>query len=102
MSSISASRLLPAKWTLLQIVNGTVLLIVTRFAGTDRSHPALTPRFLYGNIDAADEVTYDEAVAGAQRSDPKSGDPADYPAEHDPQANAIRIYNYVRMVRDVI
>ena len=39
--------------------------------------------------------------AGAQRSDPKSGDPTDWPTGHDPQGDAIRIYNYVRLVRDV-
>ncbi|KAA3655506.1 MAG: DUF1566 domain-containing protein [Chloroflexi bacterium] len=38
--------------------------------------------------------------AGAQRSDPKSGDPNDYPTGHGPQGDAIRIYNYVRCVRD--
>ncbi len=38
--------------------------------------------------------------AGAQRSDPKSGDPNDYPTGHGPQGDAIRIYNYVRLVRD--
>ncbi len=38
--------------------------------------------------------------AGAQRSDPKSGDPADYPYGHGPQGDAIRIYNYVRCVRN--
>ncbi len=38
--------------------------------------------------------------AGAQRSDPKSGNPADYPTGHGPQGDAIRIYNYVRLVRD--
>ncbi|MFZ5451239.1 MAG: DUF1566 domain-containing protein [Thermodesulfobacteriota bacterium] len=38
--------------------------------------------------------------AGAQRSDPKSGNPADYPYGHGPQGDAIRIYNYVRLVRD--
>ncbi len=38
--------------------------------------------------------------AGAQRSDPKVGDPADYPTGHGPQGDAIRIYNYVRLVRD--
>jgi len=37
--------------------------------------------------------------AGAQRSDPKDGDPADYPEGHGPQGDAIRIYNYVRLVR---
>lgn len=38
--------------------------------------------------------------AGAQRSDPKSGNPGDYPYGHGPQGDAIRIYNYVRCVRD--
>jgi len=39
--------------------------------------------------------------AGAQRSDPKDGDPADYPRGHGPQGDVIRIFNYVRAVRDV-
>lgn len=38
--------------------------------------------------------------AGAQRSDPKSGNPADFPIGRGPQGDAIRIYNYVRLVRD--
>ncbi len=38
--------------------------------------------------------------AGAQRSDPKTGDPADYPTGHGPQGDVIRIYNYVRCVRN--
>jgi len=37
--------------------------------------------------------------AGSQRSDPKTGDPADYPSGHGPQGDAIRIYNFVRLVR---
>lgn len=36
--------------------------------------------------------------AGAQRSDPKTGDPDNYPTGHGPQGDAIRIYNYVRCV----
>lgn len=39
--------------------------------------------------------------AGAQRSDPKTGDPADYPTGHGPQGDATRIYQYVRLVRDI-
>lgn len=39
--------------------------------------------------------------AGAQRSDPKSGDPDDYRYGRGPQGDAIHIYNYVRCVRDV-
>ncbi|MBK1724397.1 DUF1566 domain-containing protein [Thiocystis violacea] len=38
--------------------------------------------------------------AGAQRSDPKAGDPADFPTGRGPQGDAIRIYNTVRLVRD--
>jgi len=36
--------------------------------------------------------------AGAQRSDPKSGDPSEWPTGRGPQGDAIRIYNYVRCV----
>lgn len=39
--------------------------------------------------------------AGAQRSDPKTGDSADYPFGHGPQGDAIRIYNHARLVRDL-
>ncbi|MBF0210669.1 MAG: DUF1566 domain-containing protein [Desulfamplus sp.] len=39
--------------------------------------------------------------AGCQRSDPKSGEPSAYPTGHGPQGDAIRIYNYVRLVRDL-
>jgi hypothetical protein len=38
--------------------------------------------------------------AGSQRSDPKIGDPADYPTGHGPQGDAIRIFNFVRLVRE--
>jgi Protein of unknown function (DUF1566) len=37
--------------------------------------------------------------AGAQRSDPKSGNPADFPKGRGPQGDAIRILNYTRCVR---
>lgn len=37
--------------------------------------------------------------AGAQRSDPKSGDPGDWPNGHGPQGDVVRINNYVRCVR---
>jgi len=38
--------------------------------------------------------------AGCQRSDPKAGNPANYPTGFAPQGDAVRIYNYVRLVRD--
>ena len=37
--------------------------------------------------------------AGAQRSDPKVGDPNAFPQGRGPQGDAVRIYNYVRLVR---
>ncbi len=38
--------------------------------------------------------------AGAQRSDPKTGDPADFPYGRGPQGDAVRIDNFVRPVRN--
>ncbi|MBV2361506.1 DUF1566 domain-containing protein [Thalassococcus sp. CAU 1522] len=38
--------------------------------------------------------------AGAQRSDPKVGDAANYPKGNGPQGDAIRVLNHVRLVRD--
>jgi len=37
--------------------------------------------------------------AGAQRSDPKTGDPDDYPNGFGPQGDVIRIFNFARCVR---
>jgi hypothetical protein len=37
--------------------------------------------------------------AGAQRSDPKTGDPRVYPYGHGPQGDVVRILNHVRCVR---
>jgi hypothetical protein len=39
--------------------------------------------------------------AGAQRSDPKGGNPADFPVGRGPQGDVIRINNFVRLVRNV-
>jgi hypothetical protein len=38
--------------------------------------------------------------AGAQRSDPKTGDPKNFPLGFGPQGDAKRIYNHVRLVRN--
>ena len=38
--------------------------------------------------------------AGSQRSDPKSGDPANWPYGHGPQGDVVRVFNYVRLVRN--
>jgi Protein of unknown function (DUF1566) len=39
--------------------------------------------------------------AGAQRSDPKAGNPDNFPQGRGPQGDAVRIYNYVRPVRSI-
>jgi len=39
--------------------------------------------------------------AGAQRSDPKDGDPTEFASGHGPQGDAVRILNYVRLVRTI-
>lgn len=38
--------------------------------------------------------------AGSMKSDPLIGDPAQFPAGRGPQGDAVRIYNYIRLVRD--
>ncbi|MCP4716300.1 MAG: DUF1566 domain-containing protein, partial [Deltaproteobacteria bacterium] len=45
-----------------------------------------------------DYTLMDVHGAGAQRSDPKAGDPGEYPYGHGPQGDVIRIYNYARCV----
>jgi hypothetical protein len=53
-----------------------------------------------GTIDEGATII-DVHGAGCQRSDPKSGDPADYPSSgHGPQGDVQRVYNHVRLVRD--
>jgi hypothetical protein len=39
--------------------------------------------------------------AGSQRSDPKTGDPADYPAYFGPQGDVQYVFNFVRCVRTI-
>ena len=46
-----------------------------------------------------DYTLLDVHGAGCQRSDPKVGDPDDYPYGHGPLGDVIRIYNHARCVR---
>jgi hypothetical protein len=46
-----------------------------------------------------DATLMDVHGAGAQRSDPKTGDASDYPTGHGPQGDVIRIDNLARCVR---
>ncbi|MEX0331525.1 MAG: DUF1566 domain-containing protein [Puniceicoccaceae bacterium] len=57
----------------------------------------------FGQASAIDSSTGEPTVnahgAGAMRSDPKTGDPAEYAGGHGPQLDQVRIFNYVRPVR---
>jgi hypothetical protein len=46
-------------------------------------------------------VLMDVHCAGAQRSDPKSGNITDYPQFFEPQGDVRYVYNYVRCVRNI-
>lgn len=50
---------------------------------------------------SSDPMLVDVHGAGAQRSDPKVGDANRYPEGRGPQGDVIRVYNFVRLVRDV-
>lgn len=47
------------------------------------------------------DILYDVHGAGAQRSDPKSGNKVDYPQFKGPQGDVRYVYNYVRCVRTI-
>ena len=64
--------------------------------GPPRSEGMEPPEGTTGNYDLIDVHG-----AGAQRSDPKVGDPAQFPHGRGPQGDVIRIYNYARLVRDI-
>jgi len=52
------------------------------------------------NPQSGEYVLLDVHGAGAQRSDPKSGDADDYPYGHGPQGDVVRVENLARCVRD--
>ena len=54
-----------------------------------------------GPPNGGDKKLMDVHGAGAQRSDPKDGNPDDYPEGRGPQGDEIGILNFVRLVRDV-
>ncbi len=73
----------------------------TTHAGiTDGSEGTFGGYVAFGRAMGYDPDWTDVHGAGAQRSDPKVGDPNDYPTGNGPQGDAIRIYNHVRLVRN--
>ena len=48
-----------------------------------------------------DGLWQDVHGAGSQKSDVMIGDPANFPTGRGPQGDAVRIYNYIRLVRDM-
>ncbi|MFA7116832.1 MAG: DUF1566 domain-containing protein [Bacteroidales bacterium] len=54
------------------------------------------------NYNESDDIVWTNVHgAGAQRSDPKDGNPDDWSEGNGPQGDAIHIFNYVRLVRTV-
>jgi hypothetical protein len=73
-----------------------------RAGGPPPEHPA-GPDFPPGPPPQQGDAPYhfvDVHGAGAQRSDPKSGDPSMFPHGRGPQGDVIRINNFVRVVRN--
>ena len=61
--------------------------------------PGMGPPPMEGAGGSGNYQLMDVHGAGAQRSDPKAGDPASFPHGRGPQGDVIRINNYVRLVR---
>jgi len=59
----------------------------------------MTPRGTAPNTQSNDYHYVDVHGAGAQRSDPKAGNAANFPHGRGPQGDVIRINNFVRLVR---
>jgi hypothetical protein len=80
----------PFYWT------GTTFL---RFDGTATSAVYVSFGRGLGSMDSVNVI--DVHGAGCQRSDPKDGNPNDYPSwGFGPQGDVQRVFNYVRLVRD--
>jgi hypothetical protein len=72
----------------------------TTFCSQTPTHGTAACYFSFGRAMGYMGSWMDVHGAGAQRSDPKTGDPANYPTGFGPQGDAIRIYNFVRLVRN--
>lgn len=84
------------------IGSGSAMYLAFGRAGgwlTSRSLAGGPPSMGGPEADAGDYRFVDVHGAGAQRSDPKTGDPRQFPHGRGPQGDVIRIYNYVRCVR---
>ena len=75
----------------MQILTALLILLAGCAPGENGSPSA--------SVDETEYQLMDVHGAGAQRSDPKSGDPDDYPAGMGPQGDVLRIYNLAILVR---
>lgn len=73
-----------------------------RRGGTDAVYVCFGEALGYfGPPHSQERALMDVHGAGAQRSDPKTGDPNDFPKGRGPQGDVIRINHFVRLVRDL-
>lgn len=73
----------------------------THASWVDGNEGAWGAYLCFGRAMGYDPDWTDVHGAGAQRSDPKLGDPSEFPTGNGPQGDAVRIYNYVRLVRNI-
>lgn len=98
-----------ASWTIGNEGGWGVYVSFGRAMGNESTEVGLPPEVigpsnfsLENNNDDSSSINWiDVHGAGAQRSDPKDGDPAEFSSGHGPQGDAVRILNYVRLVRVV-
>ncbi len=71
-------------------------------SGSTPPPPPSSPENMSGSSNSNTEYYLDDVHgAGAQRSDPKNGDPSIYPHGKGPQGDVVRVYNYIRVVRTI-
>ena len=68
--------------------------------GQKAAYVAFGQAFGFMSFGSGDPTFMDVHGAGCQRSDTKTGDPADYPTGFGPQGDVLRFYNFVRCVRN--
>lgn len=74
----------------------------THLDGPQNMKPSQAVYIAFGEAQGKmNDMLFDVHGAGAQRSDPKSGNISDYPQFFGPQGDVRYVYNYVRAVRNI-
>jgi hypothetical protein len=98
--ALDASRRGPAIDPIFEMTDGAAWGWTSTTHGDSLSRACYIAFGLGTGVDQRTGQLYNPHGAGCQRSDPKAGDPNDYPWGMGPQFDEIRILNHVRCVRD--